>query len=107
MAALASWLVIPPLHGSYVPDQNLSPIWTSSDDEPAEGPNWSDYDNDGLPTWFEEAVGLDSYGYDTDLDGINDGDELFTTGTNPFTWDINDNSISDLTEFLESSDPSP
>ena len=80
-------------------------VWQSSDPEPAEGPDWSDYDVDGLPAWLEIWLGIDPVLYDTDYDGINDGDELFTTGTNPLDWDTDGKGQLDLADFNAANPP--
>jgi hypothetical protein len=46
-----------------------------------------DVDNDGLDSDGEHAAGADPYAYDTDLDGLRDGDEVHLTATSPVNWD--------------------
>lgn len=65
-------------------------------------PNFVDSDGDGLPDWWEIAMGLDPYsatGRDG-ADGDPDGDGLsnyyeYLAGTNPFDKDTNDDGILD------------
>lgn len=63
------------LQAQYVPDASLQPVWQSADPEPENGPDGGDPDLDGLPNWYELWLGTDPYLYDTDSDGINDGDD--------------------------------
>ncbi|MEI7728667.1 MAG: LamG-like jellyroll fold domain-containing protein [Verrucomicrobiota bacterium] len=64
----------------YIEDANGNGIW----DGPAET-NWrlADTDGDGLSDWEEIYYGTDPTNPDTDYDGVNDGQELMTDGTNP------------------------
>ncbi len=60
----------------------------------------SDFDGDGLQNIDEIANGTDMYKYDTDSDGIGDGDEINKTKTDPLKWSSRDDSISDLAYWL-------
>ncbi len=93
------------LQAHYVPDASLQPVWQSADPEPENGPDGGDPDLDGLPNWYELWLGTDPYLYDTDYDGINDGDEVFTTGTDPLNWDTDGNGQSDLADFYAANPP--
>ena len=84
---------------NYAPDSNRQPAWQSTDPEPETGPDLSDYDIDGLPAWYENWLGTDPVLYDTDYDGINDGDEIATTGTDPLLADTDGNGQGDLADF--------
>lgn len=93
------------LKADYIPDGSLQPVWQSEIPEPASGPDWTDSDLDGLPAWYESWLGTDPALYDTDYDGINDGDEVSTTGTNPLNWDTDGNGQSDLADFYAAHPP--
>ncbi len=74
--------------------------WTSSDAE-------VDSDHDGLPDWFENAVGLDPQKADTDGDGVADGIEV-ALGTNPFVdenLDSDGDGIPDVWEYMHGLNP--
>jgi len=88
-----------------VPSGGYQLVWQSSDPEPLDGPDFSDHDLDGLPAWLEIWLGIDPVLYDTDYDGINDGDELYTTGTNPLDWDTDGNGQLDLADFYAANPP--
>jgi hypothetical protein len=90
---------------SYVPDTSNQPVWQSADAAPENGPDSSDYDTDGLPAWYETWLGSDPISYDTDGDGINDGDEVATTRTHPLSWDTDGNGQSDLADFYAANPP--
>ena len=55
----------------------------------------ADDDNDGLPNLLEEGLGSDSDNEDTDGDGLPDGYEVFTLGTDPVLTDSDSNGITD------------
>ncbi len=55
----------------------------------------ADDDNDGLPNLLEEGLGSDSDNEDTDGDGLPDGYEVFTLGTDPVLTDTDSNGITD------------
>lgn len=104
-AALLSFMGSQALQAHYVPDAHSQPVWQSWEPKPENGPDFNDYDIDGLPTWFENWLGTDPILYDTDYDGINDGDEAFTTLTNPLLWDSNGNGLSDLADYYDAGTP--
>lgn len=106
VAAFASFIGSQTTLAQYVPDSaSNQPIWQSEEPEPESGADWSDHDLDGLPAWYESWLGTDPVLYDTDYDGINDGDEVATTGTNPLSWDTDGNGQSDLTDFYTANPP--
>lgn len=63
----------------------------------------SDADNDGATNDEEAAEGSDPFSFDTDYDGISDGDELHIVkpliGTSLTDWDSDDDWISDYDEW--------
>ncbi|MCD8534628.1 MAG: hypothetical protein LR011_07515 [Verrucomicrobia bacterium] len=67
-----------------------------------------DSDNDGLPTAYEKAVGLDSdvsnEGVDSDLDGLSDLEE-FGLDTNPLLADTDGDGIDDKAEVDAGTNP--
>jgi hypothetical protein len=89
-----------PLHANYVPDGSGNPVWDSPDPEPPEGPDTSDADGDGLPWWYEVYLGADPGNSDTDYDGLTDGEEVYTTATNPAYWDTDSDGISDRYDYM-------
>ena len=64
-----------------------------------------DLDEDGLSTADEFALGLDPANPDTDGDGLPDGEEVLTTGTNPLLFDTDGDQFSDGLEIATGSDP--
>lgn len=85
-----------PAQAWYAPDGNGGAVWNGDpSEEPFEGPDWQDYDYDGLPNWLESYLGTNQWNPDSDYDGIYDGDEVNITGTNPTMWDTNWNGYSD------------
>ena len=99
VVAFASCVAGHSARANYAPDSNRQPAWQSTDPEPETGPDLSDYDIDGLPAWYENWLGTDPVLYDTDYDGINDGDEIATTGTDPLLADTDGNGQGDLADF--------
>ena len=99
----------PHLAARYVPDWFGSPVWESELDsdgvtwlpEPSAGPDYYDPDNDGLSNWLEDYLGTNRYDPDSDDDGATDGDEYYTMGTSPTSWDSDGNGIGDLQQWLE------
>lgn len=57
-----------------------------------------DSDKDGLPDYIEDILGTNKYNRDTDGDGLSDGEEVNTVGTDPLQVDTNKNGISDAKE---------
>jgi hypothetical protein len=105
VAAFASFIGSQTTLAQYVPNTSNQPEWQSSDPEPESGADWSDHDLDGLPAWYEAWLGTAPVLYDTDYDGINDGDEVATTGTDPLNWDSDNNGLSDLADFYAANQP--
>jgi hypothetical protein len=64
--------------GLGITDENLKKIPIGLDDRLAGYDD--DYDSDGLPNKTEEAIGTDMYNYDSDQDGVSDGDEIRNNG---------------------------
>ena len=60
-----------------------------------------DSDEDELPDYIEKEIGSDRYNPDTDGDGLPDGYEYFTLGTDPKKADSDDNGISDADEDFD------
>jgi pimeloyl-ACP methyl ester carboxylesterase len=65
----------------------------------------SDPDGDGLTTDQEIALGTDPLKYDTDGDGISDGDEVNIYHTNPLMADTDGDGMSDGQEIAAGTDP--
>jgi len=105
LVAIAAYIGGDTASASYVPDLSNQPVWQSADAEPENGPDSTDYDTDGLPAWYEIWLGTDPISYDTDGDGINDGDEVATTLTNPLSWDTDGNGQTDLADFYAANPP--
>jgi hypothetical protein len=59
-----------------------------------------DSDNDGLDDVREKEIGTDSKKFDTDLDGLSDGDEVIVYKTNPLLADTDGDGLSDGDEIL-------
>lgn len=57
-----------------------------------------DSDGDGLLDIFENYYGLDPYNPDSDSDGLNDYDEIYTYGTDPLLADTDGDGLSDGVE---------
>lgn len=68
------------------------------------GPS-SDPDNDNLTNLYESQFNTDPITCDTDNDGICDGDEVFIYYTNPKDYDSNKNSVTDLQDVANCTDP--
>ena len=64
-----------------------------------------DVDQDGLSIRQEKQLGTDSWNSDTDEDGLLDGEEVNTYGTNPLIADSDSDGISDGDEIALSLDP--
>ncbi len=64
-----------------------------------------DADRDGLTFAQETALGTDPRFYDTDGDGISDGDEVNIYHTNPLLADTDGDGISDADEIAGGTDP--
>lgn len=64
-----------------------------------------DFDGDGLGAYDEQTWGAVVTLADTDGDGLNDGDEVFSYGTSPTRWDTDGDGYSDGRELATSMDP--
>lgn len=64
-----------------------------------------DVDHDGLSFRQEAQAGTDSYNKDTDADGLLDGEEINTYGTNPLVADVDGDGLVDGDEIALSLDP--
>ncbi len=64
-----------------------------------------DYDGDGLVNRDEETYGTCPYAADSDYDGINDYEEIFTYGTDPNNEDTDGDSLIDGDEIALGLDP--
>ena len=64
-----------------------------------------DTDLDGLSALQEFTLGTNPVLYDTDEDGISDGEEALTYGSNPLLQDSDGDGFTDQEEITESSDP--
>lgn len=92
-----------------VVDENaiLAAIGSDSDEEAFYDDciDWSTLPNadaDGLPDKFEEEYGCDSINSDTDGDGLSDGYEIMTVGSNPADANSLDETIPDGTSDAQS-----
>jgi hypothetical protein len=65
----------------------------------------ADPDSDGLQSLSEYSLGTDPCGSDTDNDGLSDGAEVNTHGTNPRDPDSDDDGLGDGVEVSLGSDP--
>jgi hypothetical protein len=65
----------------------------------------TDRDGDGLGDCDERSAGTDVADADTDDDGLTDGDEVNTHGTNPLVADSDDDGLGDGTEVALGTDP--
>ena len=65
----------------------------------------ADYDGDGLINSDEEKYGTNIYSSDTDLDGISDYAEIFTTKTDPLVYDTDGDSLGDGVELAAGLNP--
>lgn len=76
------------------------------DERPTHNPDGdSDMDGDGLVARLERDVGTSDYDPDSDGDGLSDGDEIRFYNTKPTRIDSDDDSVSDLQEILDGTDP--
>jgi len=64
-----------------------------------------DYDEDGLTTLEELALGTEPAWNDTDEDGLFDGDEVNVFGTDPLVADIDEDGLVDGDELALGTDP--
>lgn len=65
----------------------------------------SDDDNDGLSDSLEISIGSNPLLADTDGDGLDDGDEVNTHGTDPLLVDTDSDGVSDGNEISTGTDP--
>jgi hypothetical protein len=65
----------------------------------------NDRDHDGLTDALETELGTDINTPDTDNDGLTDGEEYWTYGTDPLLADTDDDGYSDFIEIMAGSDP--
>lgn len=65
--------------------------------DPNENPTGDD-DRDGLRNDYEARLGTDPNNPDSDLDGINDGNEVLGTRTNPLSRDSDGDRLTDYEE---------
>lgn len=79
-----------------------SDLWRTTD---TDNPQLAEYfamrldsDGDGLPDYLEYLLGADVNDTDSDGDGLNDGDEVFTYGTDPMKSDTDGDGVSDYAE---------
>lgn len=72
-----------------LPTDTPEPTWT-----PEPTPDL-DSDDDGLEDAVEPKYGTDPYNYDTDADGLSDGEEVYTYGTSPTIWDSDEDGLGD------------
>ncbi len=64
-----------------------------------------DPDGDGLTTGDEFQAGLDPFDFDSDDDGLGDGEEVNSFGTDPRLFDSDGDGLSDGLEIATGSDP--
>lgn len=64
-----------------------------------------DPDGDVLTTTQEQALGTNPLRYDTDGDGLNDGNEAILYHTDPLRRDTDQDGVSDRDEVLSGTDP--
>lgn len=83
---------------------NLDPLSTDTNcNEISDGQE--DEDGDGLSLLQEMSLGTYSWEDDSDVDGLLDGDEIFTYGTDPMDDDTDDDGIEDGDEVKLGTDP--
>ena len=70
------------------------------------GDNSEDSDHDSLSDSYEKALGTNPFDSDTDLDGLSDGDEVNSYGSNPTLLDSDGDTYDDKTEVAHNSNPS-
>ncbi|MBK8947009.1 MAG: OmpA family protein [Ignavibacteriae bacterium] len=63
-----------------------------------EGGNLNDLDNDGIITKLEEEIGTNPNKFDSDEDGLSDGDEINLYSTNPNSFDSDNDKLTDFEE---------
>lgn len=78
---------------------NTSPVMVDTDQDTINDAD-DDEDNDGLSNILEIKNGTDSLVADTDGDGLNDYEELYTYNTNPLLQDTDGDSLSDYDDVV-------
>lgn len=96
--AIAEWLDVD--NDGYLDWSDASGNWTYG----TYGTPGEDWDGDGAANWEELNAGTNPYLFDTDYDGISDGDEIHYVMPNmswisPTNWDSNGDYISDYDEW--------
>ncbi len=78
---------------------------TSTDSEILFGETILDTDSDGLDDLYEKKNGTNMLEWDTDGDGLSDGDEVMTWKTDPLKVDTDNDTYSDTTEIRNGYNP--